>query len=242
MLMIGFGHAISPGSAGTIAEGMPNKLSEEIVSYPLIEQVHAATAIGSIRPGSHRTGSGSIVLRPEAQSSRPYGEVVRSRRSALDFVGGSRTISFEQFSTLLDVATRDADLVQLYAYVHRVEGLDPGVYRHWPSSGTLELLKSGDQRVMAAALSLSQELAGNSCVTFSMIADLKRGYRQAHIEAGRIGHRLYLASEAMGFGSTGIGAFFDDRVHTYLDLSPEEGQVVYHFACGYPVPDPRLAE
>jgi hypothetical protein len=34
--------------------------------------------------------------------------------------------------------------------------------------------------------------------------------------------------------------FFDERVNRYLNLSPEEGQVVYHFAIGYPVSDPRL--
>jgi nitroreductase len=67
-----------------------------------------------------------------------------------------------------------------------------------------------------------------------------RGYRYAHFEAGAIGHRMYLASEALGLRSTGIGAFFDDRVNRYLDQSPEQGQVVYHFAIGYPVPDPRL--
>jgi len=29
-------------------------------------------------------------------------------------------------------------------------------------------------------------------------------------------------------------------VNRYLGLAPELGQVVYHFAIGYPVPDPRL--
>jgi hypothetical protein len=41
-------------------------------------------------------------------------------------------------------------------------------------------------------------------------------------------------------GATGIGAFFDDQVHSYLGLAPEQGQVVYHFAIGYPVDDSRL--
>ncbi len=53
-------------------------------------------------------------------------------------------------------------------------------------------------------------------------------------------NRMYLASEALGLRATGIGAFFDDEVNRYLSLSPELGQVVYHFAIGYPVPDPRL--
>jgi hypothetical protein len=38
----------------------------------------------------------------------------------------------------------------------------------------------------------------------------------------------------------GIGAFYDEGVHNYLNLTPKQGQVVYHFAIGYPAPDARL--
>jgi len=65
-------------------------------------------------------------------------------------------------------------------------------------------------------------------------------HRYVHFEAGAIGHRMYLASEALGLRATGIGAFFDEEVNRYLSLAPELGQVVYHFAIGYPVPDTRL--
>jgi SagB-type dehydrogenase family enzyme len=155
-------------------------------------------------------------------------------------------LSTAQERLFADFAT--ARFVHLYLYVHRVEGLAPGVYRYWPEQAELEKIKEGDQRLVAAALSLGQDLAGNACVAFSMIGDFEsaarsygdRGYRYVHFEAGAIGQRMYLASEALGLGATGIGAFFDDRVNRYLDLSPELGQVVYHFAIGYPVPDPRL--
>ncbi len=229
--------------------GTPNQLSEHQVTYPLICAIHNATKARPApvweEPGR---GSGFIRVAEEAQSSIGFGAAVRHRRSALNFVGGSRSITFEQFSTLLDVSTRNLDLIQLYVFVHRVKDLAPGVYRHWAGSQSLELIHESDERVMAAALSLSQELAGNSCVTFSMIADLpraarmfgNRGYRYAHFEAGRIGQRLYLAAEAMGFAATGIGAFYDDQVHAHLAIPTEEGQVIYHFACGYPVEDPRL--
>ena len=123
------------------------------------------------------------------------------------------------------------------------------MYRHWPESGELERIKRGDQRVAAAGLSLGQDLAGNCSVSFSMIADMEqvtgvhgdRGYRYAYFEAGAIGQRLYLAAEALGLRATGIGAFFDDEVHRYLGLDSGQGQVIYHFAVGHPVPDPRLA-
>ena len=182
------------------------------------------------------TGSGEIKLPHPAASPRPFGEIARKRRSALNFYGGTRSMSLAQLSAVLAAAQvrciadfAGARFIQLYLYVHRVEGLEPGVYRFWPERSELEPIRVGDQRVMAAGLSLGQELAGNACMAFSMIGDLDRatrahgdrGYRYVHFEAGAIGHRLYLAAEALGLGATGIGAFFDDEVHRYL--GPDTG-------------------
>jgi len=239
--------------------GEANRLSTEEIPYPLIGSFHAATKCLEARQIAAaelpRSGSGEIKLPAPAASTRTFGEVARTRRSALDFRGGVESMSLAQLSAILDASTRrlSADFgatryVQLYLYAHRVEGLELGVYRHWPERGELEQLKSGDQQVMAAGLSLGQELAGNACVAFSMIADLDRaarahgdrGYRYAHFEAGAIGHRMYLAAETLGLQATGIGAFFDDEVHRYLDLTNQEGQVIYHFAIGHAVRDMRL--
>jgi SagB-type dehydrogenase family enzyme len=240
--------------------GQPNRLSEEQVPYPLIERIHTATKL-SAESTTHSlgqrkaSGRGEISLPPHVSSSRSFGDVVRTRRSALDFRGGDGSISLSQLATLLsctkeplfaDFAT--ARFVHLYLYVHRVEGLAPGVYRYWPEYAELEKIKDGDQRLAVAALSLGQDLAGNACVAFSMIGDFEnavsrygdRGYRYVHFEAGAIGQRMYLAAEAVGLGATGIGAFFDEEVNRYLGLASELGQVVYHFAIGYPVADPRL--
>jgi SagB-type dehydrogenase family enzyme len=247
--------------AGVWYGGHANQLSRERVVYPLIDEIHEATKLssrgynGSSAAEPAPTGSGEIKLPSPASSKRPYGDVARMRRSALDFVGGMRSMTLAQLSAILRAATRtfSADFagtpfIQLYLYAHRVDGLEPGVYRLWERRAELEQIKSGDQRVQAAGLSLGQDLAGNACVAFSMIGDIERavrahgcrGYRYVHFEAGAIGHRLYLAAEALGLGATGIGAFYDDKVHEYLNLAPEQGHVVYHFAIGYPVPDPRL--
>jgi len=227
--------------------GSPNQLSTEMLRYPSIEEIHDATRITH----ALEVAADRRVVKSDFPDGTSFGEVVRRRRSALDFRGGNETIGYEQLMALLESATRplDADFasesfVQLYFYAHRVSGLPPGVYRYVPGTG-ISNLKLGDQRVVAAGLSLGQDLAGNSCVTFSMIGDLERatrlagdrGYRYVHFEAGVMGQRLYLAAEALGFQSTGIGAFFDDSVHDYLGIGR---QVVYHFACGYAVEDDRL--
>jgi SagB-type dehydrogenase family enzyme len=241
--------------------GHANQLSKERIAYPLIDGIHAVTKLsnsghGGISAGEPApTGTGEIKLPSPAVSARTFGEVARRRRSALDFLGGMQSISQAQLSAILAVTAQPlfADFastrfIQLYLYAHHVDGLQPGVYRFWQERAELEKIRGGDQRVAAAGLSLGQDLAGNACVAFSMIGDLERavrahgdrGYRYVHFEAGAVGHRLYLAAEALGLGATGIGAFYDDEVHNYLRLVPEQGQVVYHFAIGYPVPDPRL--
>ncbi len=247
--------------------GHPNRLSREITAYPRIDAIHQATKLRGRAHGgipaaeAAPAGSGEIKLPSPASSTRGFGDVARGRRSALDFVCDKRSMPAPQLSAILSAATRplladfaEARFIQLYLYVHRVDGLQPGVYRFWPEHAELEAIKRGDQRVAAAGLSLGQDLAGNACVAFSMIGDFERaarahgdrGYRYVHFEAGAIGQRLYIAAEACGMGATGIGAFYDEEVHRYLNLGPEAGskltlgQVVYHFAIGYPVPDPRL--
>jgi len=238
--------------------GRANKLSTHQIGYPLIDAMHAATKLNSAAGHVHispNEGFCEIKLPAPALSTRAFGEVARMRRSALDFRDGTESMSLAQLSAILATAAQplDADFagdrfIQLYLYVHRVDELQPGVYRYWPQHAQLEQIRSGDQRVAAAGLSLGQDLAGNACVAFSMIGDLDhavrahgdRGYRYVHFEAGAVGHRLYLAAEALGMGATGIGAFYDDEVHGYLNLTSEQGQVVYHFAIGYPVHDSRV--
>jgi len=249
------------GSEPVWSAGHANQLSTEKIDYPLIDAIHDTTKLSSHASGRISiagpapAGFGEIKLPPPATSRRSFGDVARARRSALDFLGGAQSMSLPQLSAILAAATQPlpADFgatrfIQLYLYAHRVDGLAPGVCRLWQERAELEQIKSGDQRVAAAGLSLAQDLAGNACVAFSMIADIERairahgdrGYRYVHFEAGAIGQRLYLAAEALGFGATGIGAFFDDEVHSYLNLASGQGQVVYHFAIGYPVPDPRI--
>ncbi|MBM3776296.1 MAG: SagB/ThcOx family dehydrogenase, partial [Acidobacteria bacterium] len=221
--------------AGEVAwfQGEANRLSNESIDYPLMRRMHAATKLeGGLGAAAAAepmpAGSGTVRLPAAASSALGFSQVVRQRRSALDFRGGALSMSLAQLSGVLAAAARPlladfatARFVQLYIYSHRVEGLEPGVYRHWPERGELERIRSGDQRAAAAGLSLGQDLAGNACAAFSMIADLERaaraygnrGYRYAHFEAGAIGQRMYLAAGAFGLQATGIGAFFDDQVH-----------------------------
>ena len=214
--------------------GTANQLSSHPVEYPLITDVHQATKNG----GRWRMEHGWIAA-PIA-AGRDFANVVRTRRSALNFRGLER-IPRTHLDTLLRVGSEGAASIDLFVYVHLVDGMEQGVYHY--RAGLLAAVHLGDQRVRAAGLSLGQDLAGTSCLTISMIANLAQcGYRQAHFEAGATGQRLYLAAEAMGLNCTGIGAFFDEEVRRYLGIDEPERQVVYHFAIGHKVEDSRIEE
>jgi SagB-type dehydrogenase family enzyme len=265
MLIVGIHGTTIPTKAGSTEQtiifgGEPNLLSEKQTPYPLIDRMHASTKRTQEVPIQqvHQpalAGRAERSLPRQALTRLGFGEVVRTRRSALDFQGGTQSISLSKLLNLLSCTKEPlfadfstARFIHLYLYVHRVDGLVPGVYRYWPEHAELEKIIEGDQRLVATSLSLGQDLAGNACLAFSMIGNFEnaarlygdRGYRYVHFEAGAIGQRMYLAAEALGLRATGIGAFFDEQVNEYLKLPREIGQVAYHFAIGYPISDPRL--
>ena len=131
--------------------------------------------------------------------------------------------------------------VHLALFVHRVDGLVPGVYAYLrePASSTngarrcgrsscgnrsrtdLFLLLPTDVRWAANRVSCDQEIASDGFFSLGMIARFEsalreRGqwfYRRLFWECGMIGQVLYLEAEAAGARATGIGCFYDDAVH-----------------------------
>jgi len=86
--------------------GQPNRLSEDQKTYPLIERIHTSTKLSteSTFPSLGEpkvSGRGEVSLPPPASTNRRFGDVARTRRSALDFKGGRESISFPQLATLL---------------------------------------------------------------------------------------------------------------------------------------------
>jgi len=256
-----------PGAALSPPAGQPNVLSAEERPHPLIDGMHLSTWIdGGPCPPAPETPpepEGGVDLPAGEPAAEPLAVSVRRRRSALDYDPAGRT-SLQQFAGLLAEAAclphcdalgnlaggAPRRLVELYAYVHRVEGLASGCYRYLPGRHALLLVREGDVRNAAAGLSLGQELAGHAIAAFSLIADLgpgarafgNRAYRHAHVEAGMVGQGLYLAATARGLDATGIGAFFDDDVHRWLGLTGRDRQVIYHHSIGQAVVDPRLVD
>ena len=208
-------------------------------------------------------------------------QIIYQRRSAQAFDQSAGAISQQTFFTLLDhtLARRhcppwnalpSVNGINLFVFVHKVDGLKPGLYALirdaessefqnrmreqfvWESVdgapehlGLYCLLNAGTQRT-AANISCQQAIAGDSAFSLGMLADM-RGleaepyqYRQLFWQAGAIGQTLYLDAEAEGLRGTGIGCYYDDFMHDLLGLSAEDYQVLYHFTVGVPLTDHRI--
>jgi SagB-type dehydrogenase family enzyme len=257
--------------------GRASQLSEDHVQWTFIDDVARATeGAGNGSTAEARATSASRFHQPAHRDGRT---IILQRRSAVAFDGRSST----DRSTFLSMMSRvmpagcapwDAlwwkPRVHLAIFVHRVDGLDPGLYLLARAADAVPRLKAacgreflwepadanvpllclvrGDARRAAARLSCDQAIAGDGFFSLGMIAEFASSldthgpafYRNLFWETGVIGQVLYLEAEAAGARATGIGCFYDDPVHEVLGLEDRAFQSLYHFSMGIPVEDARL--
>lgn len=154
--------------------------------------------------------------------------------------------------------------------VHRIAGMAPGLYVLPRTAAQVDALKAAMRETFtwqtadtqlplyqliaaragktARTLSCHQDIATQCAVTFMLVAEFAAPvaadpatYRHLHWEAGMLGHVLTLEAEAAGWRGTGIGCFFDDADHEVLGLKDDCFQVLYHYAIGMAVDDPRIS-
>jgi SagB-type dehydrogenase family enzyme len=254
--------------------GRANQLSEDHVAWTFIDEIAAAT-----RDPGRSVGPTANQLPNDPLTHLPNRATVLQRRSAVSF-DGRGSIDAAQFFAMLarvmpdqgapwDALWWDAR-IHLALFVHRVDGVAPGLYlltRNpaaidrlkaacgreflWePASDTLPLfaLARGDCRTLAQRVSCDQQIAADGFFSLGMIADFDASldafgpsfYRHLFWESGVVGQVLYLEAEAAGARGTGIGCFYDDPVHDVLGLTGHAFQSLYHFTIGMPVEDTRL--
>ena len=236
-------------------------LSKREVDYPVMRAMHAASSLFSAaevaewrRPtiaGSRSEATDEFVPLKPLETAKlprePIEQVILRRGSTRRFA--REPISFEQFSTILDVASCGiaADFLEpfgvllndLYIVVHAVEGLASGAYFLNRARRGLELLKRGDFRSQAGDLGLEQQLPADASVAMFFLADLEqifkrwgnRGYRAVQLEAGILGGRLYLAAYALDLGASGL-TFYDDDVVGFFSPHAAGKNAVFLVAVG----------
>ena len=183
--------------------GVPNTLSRKHQDWPIIPEVAAATTW----PGApeHQKGNVTSKISSVTDRGRPAHRLIRGRRSAVA-MDGETTMPMEDFHWLLGrllpgvdhpvfSSARDLANISLAIFVHRVEGLPPGLYvlvRHpdhekslresfrsdfsWarpdrcPEDLPLFTLGHGDLRPTARQLSCGQAIAGDGAFSLGMLA------------------------------------------------------------------------
>jgi len=217
-------------STRPIWHGKANRLSrDDPVQWEILDQVEVTSWKSSTEQKvvelNHDSPTQEVLINPSADAPNLYpgqpraGQVIRQRRSALAF-DGKTSISVGSFFTMLArVMPRvDRDLcrrpmpwdvlpwepaIHLALFVHRVDGLAPGLYMlardpakvdslrramhqqfAWisppgcPEDLPLFLLEEGDARQLAAQVSCHQEIAGDSAFSLGMIAEFESSLRR----------------------------------------------------------------
>jgi len=119
--------------------------------------------------------------------------------------------------------------LEIYLVAGAVSGLGAGVYRYGPRSHTLALTTEGDMRVRLTASAVGQRWMITAPAVLVVAAEYERttgkygerGIRYAQIEVGAVAQNVYLQAEALGLGTTLVGAFDDAEVAQVLGLPAE---------------------
>jgi SagB-type dehydrogenase family enzyme len=245
-------------------------LSSVVVDYPEIVRAHfdcvtpdATTAelrppLTELSPLPPGAAGQELSVTDEEPIGKPLDRVLLNRRSARDFE--RRAIPRDAFLSINLAAFCSGTsapvfpsgdhvgIVRPFWIIQDVIGMDSGVWYFHPPSRHWTRLSRGEYRLEAAYLSLEQALCGNASAVCFMMANLHQlmtragpdTYRLAHLEAGSAGQRMYLASEAMSLGCSGIGAFYDDEVKKFLGLENTGWETIYEVAIGVPITDSEM--
>jgi nitroreductase len=201
--------------------GRANRLSQAHVEWPVIEEAIAVSErlTASLQP----SGCGDWVAWPPPSPpacGHSASQLIRQRRSAVDFDGVTH-ISQEALLAILDTTLPRASAppfdawpfpprLHLVLFVHRVTGLEPGLYlwlrapddaralrmafgaqRDWEAVATSEStaplyrLGQGDLRDFARTLSCHQDIAADGAFSLGMLARFEPVLRERGAAAYR---------------------------------------------------------
>ncbi len=165
-----------------------------------------------------------------------FEETMIKRRSIREM--SKQGISKDAFTFIMDAIHQSVmsdcdEVVEIYVIVNRVINMPVGVYT--PRAGLRDhdgqFEKYGDFSKKAGYLCLEQYHLGENSAFTVFLTSKSVNYQAMYQKAGIIGNRLYLASNYLQIGCSGIGAYYDDEVASFLELN-EENMVLYGICIG----------
>jgi SagB-type dehydrogenase family enzyme len=130
--------------------------------------------------------------------------------------------------------------VETYLAIHRVTGLEQGIWHLNLPDFALELINPGDFRRPLVEACLSQQFMGAGAAAFiwtgilnrAMVKYRERAIRYLFLDAGHICQNLMLAATALGLGCCPVGTFFDGEVEKLAQVDGREEVALYLAAVG----------
>ncbi|MBG0791663.1 MAG: SagB/ThcOx family dehydrogenase [Desulfovibrionaceae bacterium] len=246
-------HGLNCGPSTDVYDTVP-PLSDNFPEYskpsrradvpPQVLEAHrlcAAKAMGSLPPVPPPSPDAVRLPAPELQMS--VAKALRTRKSSRNFV--IRETDPKRLCNVLACICRGqpenplAGAVRTGFLANEHSGFAPGFHLLDRRTKSTTLALPGNYMRTSAQVCLDQEWLENAALHITFSADLARlesltgarAYRYAHLEAGRLGQRAYLAAAADNLGACGIGAFFDDEAEQLLQLD-DGNHLLYMVAVG----------
>ncbi|MDV3353451.1 SagB/ThcOx family dehydrogenase [Leptothoe sp. LEGE 181152] len=228
----GYGEAIATifnwGQAPPLYKTYPDAQQIELPQFPLSEESSPTTL----------NLATTLTTRRSRRNYNPQSQISLDTLSQLLYLAQGITWDEREFRTVPSSGALYP--LEIYPIVHRVEGLEPGLYHHAVEHHRLELVQSGDLRQPLIRAGLNQEFLGEAQVCFVISGIFQRTrwkyhertYRYVLMEAGHLGQNLYLAATALGLGVCGVGAFFDDALNELLGIDGIEEAALYLVTVG----------
>jgi SagB-type dehydrogenase family enzyme len=229
--------AVSPELEPLALDSIP--LSSNEVAYPDLVRIHRESRlvtadevakVSAAKLDSLPALPSSTARRFEtiaSEDSAGLGETIIRRGSSRAFA--QEPLAAEVLATIMAASSEhpQADfppLTDTYLIVNAAEGMEPGAYYYDRRTRAFEMLKAGNFRGEAGYLCLEQGLGTDCSALVVYMADLERalsalgnrGYGDAHLEAGILGGRAYLAAYSLGRGATGL-TFYDDDTTRFFE-------------------------
>jgi SagB-type dehydrogenase family enzyme len=126
--------------------------------------------------------------------------------------------------------------LETYLIVNHVTGLEPGLYRYLPLDHKLCFLRSDPEfPAKATEACLGQEFVGRAPVVFAWTTIPYRtewrysvfSHKVIALDAGHVCQNLYLACEAIGAGTCGIGAYHQEKMDAVLGVDGRDEFTIY---------------
>ncbi len=151
---------------------------------------------------------------------------------------GVKSVRGNGYATLRTVPSAGArHPFETYVAVIGVEGLERGFYHYLPLEHEIEKIGGEyddfDRDIAQSLLWQDWASCASFVLYFSMVpyrVEWRYGvhaHRVALIDLGHIGQNVYLAAEALGRGTCGIGALDEKKADALLSLDGEDEYVVY---------------